>query len=76
MRYKLECTKCGATAWASGDNFPDPETGAVEIKDDSLEWELPGLIINRDSGEQVTDNGCEHSEYDVVDSEWECDADA
>lgn len=55
MRYLLKCCDCGATVWAGGED--DPNTNSTTIHDDKgLDW---------------PENGCDHEEYDIIDSEYE-----
>lgn len=56
MNYLLRCVQCGATQWVSG-TFEDPETGAVDLADeDDAKW-------------TGGDCGCQHEDWDVIDSE-------
>ncbi len=55
MKYNLKCLSCGATCWASGDDEPD--TNACTIDDYDLEWF---------GGKE----GCEHDDWEIVDSEY------
>lgn len=58
MKYKIKCTKCGATCWSHGEYEPD--VNATTLGDTLTEWEIDGKRCVPT---------CDHDDVEIIDEQ-------